>query len=640
MSPGEVSYRVGQALRRQARRLGSSRGRIERGTSLPIPTGPPHRIAFYDIELSYPDAAVDWQRDYRNGVRAPLRFSGDIDYRDPRQVGDAKYVWELNRHQFLAPWALEFADTGDERHAMAVVRLILEWTSANPAHRGVNWVSSLELALRVLSWGIALDLCRDAAIAKERRDVVAASVLAQARSIRANLSLYSSANNHLVGELVGLLAASAFFPEVDERRRVATFARDRLAREADVQNLPDGVNREQAFHYHHYTLEYLLTARSLLTRIGWEPPPRWTGLLRRMLDFVDAMADDAGRPFEVGDNDGGTVTGLNLATGVGVCESLLWTGWALFGEPRFGAHAARIARTRQAPPAIDRRTAYWHPEASLDGLADTRPLAERVFPQGGYFVRTDGPWTLLFKAGPFGYPSIAAHAHCDQLSVLLRREARTVLADAGTYVYHADPRWRDYFRGTSAHNTVRVDGEDQARSGGAFLWSTRADAALEILVTAAEVFEVRGAHDGYGRLPDPVRHERCVAFRRGNGYRVTDRLRGAGSSHLYELFWNLGAGLGLEPLGAPAAPGAPFRSAWRVLSHHRPLLTILVAADRPATARVLLGDESAPGGFESLGYLRREPAHQICVATAGRACTFETFLIDGAATSSTVAEWR
>jgi hypothetical protein len=332
---------------------------------------------------------------------------------------------------------------------------------------------------------------------------------------------------------------------------------------------------------------------------------------------------------------------------VGVCESLLWTGWAIFREPRFGAHAARIARTRQAAPAIDCRTAYWHPEASLDGLVETRTpvptaaAAERVFPRGGYFIRTDGTWTLLFKAGPFGYPSIAAHAHCDQLSVLLRREATSVLADPGTYVYHTDRRWRDYFRGTSAHNTVRVDGEDQARPGGAFLWSTRADASLDVLLKGADAFEVRGAHGGYSRLADPVHHERSVAFRRGDGYRVTDRLRGGGASHLYELFWNLGAGLALEPLeSATAAAGAPFRAAWRVLSHRRPLLTILITADRPATARVLFGDESAPGGFESRGYLRREPSHQICVATAGPACTFETFLIDGAATASAVVGWR
>jgi hypothetical protein len=280
-----------------------------------------------------------------------------------------------------------------------------------------------------------------------------------------------------VGELVGLLAAGAFFPEAAGARAHAQFARERLLEEAERQNLADGVNREQAIYYHHYTCEYLLTTIALFGRLGWEAPPFLRERARLMVAFVDSMVDDRGQAFEIGDGDDGSVTGLLGGTGIGVYESILWSGHLLFGDAGFGSHAAAIARSRGGAPAPDPKSRFWFPgTAPTLALEPASRVRRRVFPEGGYFVSEDDGFTLCFKASPFGYPSIAAHAHCDQLSVGLKRGTSTVLTDAGTYVYHTEDRWRRFFRGTTAHNTVGVDGRDQAEYAGPFLWSTHAEA--------------------------------------------------------------------------------------------------------------------------------------------------------------------
>ena len=102
----------------------------------------------------------------------------------------------------------------------------------------------------------------------------------------------------------------------------------------------------------------------------------------------------------------------------------------------------------------------------------------RRFPNAGLVIlrsrAEDGPeiWCRC-DGGPHGFLSIAAHAHADALSVEVRHDGVDILADPGTYCYHGEPAWREWFRSTAAHNTVEVDGESQAESGGPFLWITQ-----------------------------------------------------------------------------------------------------------------------------------------------------------------------
>src|SRR5690606_21836815 len=172
-----------------------------------------------------------------------------------------------------------------------------------------------------------------------------------------------------------------------------------------------------------------------------------------------------------------------------------------------------------------------------------REEAARVFPHGGYYVlgRDFGgaeEVQAVFDAGPLGFLSIAAHGHADCLSMTLSVAGRAQLVDPGTYVYHAEPEWRDYFRGTAAHNTVRVDGVDQSRIGGQFLWLEKAEAKVDRFESTAHHDEIVASHDGYERLPDPVRHERRVRYcKRTDVFEVVDRLVCA-REHVVERYWH------------------------------------------------------------------------------------------------------
>ena len=59
-----------------------------------------------------------------------------------------------------------------------------------------------------------------------------------------------------------------------------------------------------------------------------------------------------------------------------------------------------------------------------------------------------------------------AHAHADALSFQLWADGRPVVVDPGMPTYDAGAE-RDWFRGTRAHSTVAIDG-DQFEPWGAF----------------------------------------------------------------------------------------------------------------------------------------------------------------------------
>jgi uncharacterized heparinase superfamily protein len=167
----------------------------------------------------------------------------------------------------------------------------------------------------------------------------------------------------------------------------------------------------------------------------------------------------------------------------------------------------------------------------------------RAFPEGGYYIlgcdfETPGEVRLIVDAGPLGYRKLAAHGHADALAFTLSVGGEEFLVDPGTYAYHTQPQWRSYFRGTAAHNTVRVDGADQSVPGGNFMWLTRAQAGCTTWKSSAEFDIFEGWHNGYMRLADPVMHWRRIAFhKRERRIAIDDTLRMSGT-HDVELFFH------------------------------------------------------------------------------------------------------
>jgi hypothetical protein len=184
----------------------------------------------------------------------------------------------------------------------------------------------------------------------------------------------------------------------------------------------------------------------------------------------------------------------------------------------------------------------------------------RAFPDGGYAVVEGeaGRASLraLFDAGPLGFGTLAAHGHADALSLLVRL-GDDLLIDPGTGSYHGDPDWREELRGTRAHNTVEIDGQDQSERRGLFLWGRKAEARLVAAGGRARWFTLAGRHDGYAPLGITETRRIVLGYAGETGLTliVVDEALGKGE-HVAVTRWQLGEGI---PVPAEPAPRPGFR---------------------------------------------------------------------------------
>ena len=481
----------------------------------------------------------DWFLDPVTGRSAPQHdFAFSIDHRDERVTGNVKAVWELSRHHHLTVLAAAWWLTGEERYAAVVAAQLRSWWAANPFLSGVHWTSGIELGVRLVSWVWVRRLLEGwpgTAALFEENDLALRQIGWHQAYLAAFRSRGSSANNHVVAETCGLLAASCAFPWYAASERWRTQAARDLETALRRNTFASGVNRELATDYHRFVTELGLIALAEADRAGHPLGPPTRRLLVASLDAAAAFLDDAGRAPRQGDGDEGR--GLVLdGPEADPWLTLLGTGAAVFGAPAWWPHADGGITSCLLGAMTHRVTVPGRPVAPPRAFTDAGiGLLRTTTPEGGpsLWCRCDG--------GPHGFLSIAAHAHADALSLELRHGSVDLLADPGTYCYHGEPEWRSYFRSTRAHNTVEIDGVNQSVEGGPFLWRTHTDGVIEPADEHVEGRQAWGAHHtGYARLDPALRHTRRVTLDSATGeLEVIDILTGS-SPHTARLCWHLG----------------------------------------------------------------------------------------------------
>ena len=581
-----------------------------------------HRVNILGHEDVSLEDHIDWRRDPVSRYQWPRLYWADYDLvRNP--AADAKVVHELNRHQHLPRLAKAFFLTGDELYSREAIVQMESWIDQNPKWDGINWQSSLEMAIRSISWMWTIFLLLPSeSLTEANLRRICNSLFSQLDHVYRYPSVYSSPNTHLIGEATALFFGGLLFQELPRAEAWYRFGTATLVNEFQRQVSTEGVYGEASSYYHCYATDFYLQALSL-ARWNRLPFPEWMWTrLEQMIEFVMQISRPDGSLPLIGDDDGGRALALSAEDYSSFSDSLS-SAAVLFGR---GDFKSRVEALREESLWLLGDDA-WHVFNSVPTQA---PLdLSRAYPDSGVFIQRSG-WNredthVIFDCGGLGMQT-GGHGHADALSLTLFSGGREILIDPATSVYNCAPEWRKFFRSTRAHNTVMVDGRSQSQSASSFSWKRKARTWVRQNINLPEFEYVDGEHDGYASLPNDVAHRRRLIHIRPDYWIVLDDLIGRGE-HDFEFLYHFASNAELFIFGDEKKGDVDCSVRIKDSGLH-----VMMYGSTSIRAEAVCGQTSPIQGWASRRYGERHPSPVLRASMRGPApVSMMTFMVPGTA---------
>ncbi|HMS10693.1 MAG TPA: heparinase II/III family protein, partial [Pyrinomonadaceae bacterium] len=332
--------------------------------------------------LNFGGPVPDWHFDPVSGRRSPKVHWTRINEIDANQTGDKKVIWELNRHQYFIQLAQAYRFTQATKYIDAIATHFDSWCDANPPKTGVNWLSSLELAYRAISWIQTFGLLEHTELFRgERLERLSKLLYIHARHIERFLSTYFAPNTHLTGEALGLYYIGTFLDAGNHSERWRELGFNILFQQISKHIRDDGSYVEQASHYARYTADLYSDLVLIRRREGLSVPEEMIARLSLLQDYLEALIRPDGSFIIFGDDDGGrffaadpqpiteigpTLARLSIVTGKAPSKGLV------NAERAFGSLFWTLSEAEL--------------EAFLRTETTTAPAIQRSFPDGGVFI--------------------------------------------------------------------------------------------------------------------------------------------------------------------------------------------------------------------------------------------------------------
>ena len=320
-------------------------------------------------------------------------------------------LWRYNLHYFDDLNAI-----GSVKRAGLQRALLDRWLHDNPPASGTGW-EPYPVSLRIVNW---VKWFLGGAPAS---DAWLHSLAVQARWLSQRLE-WHLLGNHLFVNAKALVFAGLYFQGAEAQQWLHT-GLSIIDRQLAEQVLADGAQFERSPMYHALALEDLLD----LLNIGQALAPAGAGSV--VLTRLPTWRETAGR-------------------------MLFWL--RCMAHPDGG-----ISFFNDAAHGIAPSNAEIERYAAQMGVRAAVPVPEGITPlvASGYVRVSRGPAVALLDAAPIGPDYLPGHAHADTLSFELSLGTRRVVVNGGTSCYGLSAQ-RLLERGTAAHSTVQVAGQDSS----------------------------------------------------------------------------------------------------------------------------------------------------------------------------------
>ena len=445
---------------------------------------------FYFFEKKFRfNKQINWHYSFYADYSWPLNDSEQIEIRPKNIEVDVKYVWEFNRHQHFTYLGIAYFLTNEENYAIEFKNQIINWIKTNPALYGINWVSGLEISIRLTSWLFTLLFFKDS---KEINNdnffkIIFKSMFQHAFYLRYFYERHSF--NHTVGDLFGIYFFSKIFEENKQLRKWESKFLKKFRQQIYLQTRPDGTNIEQSINYHRFVLEFFTLFTVLnLNKITLKE----RALIEKMYDYLLYIIKPNGELPLVGDNDDGKLLLLTTYNKNSILD-LFNIGSIIFKRKDLKFISNKIS------PLTILLYGKWGYD-SYEILKHKEPnLTCKYFKNGGYIVLRNN-WSdkanyLFVDFGKFG-AGYAGHSHSSITNFIFCYEGKNIIIDSGNYTYNESWYERNYFRYSKAHNILTINNENQAKITSWFSWE-EIPKIKRIINIYEDSIDLSCYHDGY-----------------------------------------------------------------------------------------------------------------------------------------------
>jgi heparan-sulfate lyase len=445
-----------------------------------------------DKDLKYANDALNHifvgQRSY------PSFFCGkDINW-GLRPVEDKEWIWQLHRMYFWTSMAKVYASTEDEKYAKAWCEQMVDWVRKNPRDNMHKYAwRSIEAGIRGHSWTV----CYNSFLKSEHftSQVLIAFLNSCFEHAEYLMTRYKSGSNWALMEAEGLAFIAMLFPEFTNAEKWKTEAIRRFNSEISNQIYPDGHQRELAMGYHVGSINWFYRSFEFAKLNTQEKAfsSLYLERIEKMCEVPMKLCFPDGTNAQFGDSWSGSP---------GQYYSNFFQWAALFKRDDF-----RYFATEGAEGNAPEQKAFALKESGLYSM------------RSGW---NKNATAMVLKCGPDG----GNHCQQDNNTFSLYAGGRTLMPDAGSYIYNGDPEGRKWFKQTKVHQTLTLNGKNTKYAPQLLKWEP--GEKHDILVVE---------NDSY----DDLSHRRSVFFVDKRYFIIVDEAIGKGLGDV-EIHFQLAPG--------------------------------------------------------------------------------------------------
>ncbi|MFQ6113514.1 MAG: heparinase II/III family protein, partial [bacterium] len=411
---------------------------------------------------------------------------------------DKEWHYQFHRMYWLTNLGRVYGSTGDEKYAIEWIAELIDWIHDNPP----GYPRTLDTGTRLRNWVESyqyfINKYQSPSITPEDHITVLKSLMEQCRFLRDN---WRSKGNWGASETRGLGAVVIMFPEFkftpgDNWEWWRELVISRLHHHLSNDFYPDGVQFETSPSYHSLEYRNLFITYQLMALNSISISEELLKRFIKPLEFMMHIHKPDGYLPQLSDTD----------------------------------RKSYLDRLKEGAELFGRQDMLYAATRGAQGTPPQETFAP--FPYGGYFVmrsdwgqnqsKYENTKYLVFDTGS----NEPWHAHYDILNFEAYANKYVLVRDPGRYTY-VRGSWRDYFKNTTAHNTIVVDNQNQKQNiaGSPIYWASLPGFDY-----------VSGQHKAYTGLT----HERRVFFVKPEYWIISDLVTGSGS-HTYDLYFHLDA---------------------------------------------------------------------------------------------------